>query len=95
MTKAECVACYRHKHCGGDIRIKTKHYVYVYLRYRRKKEYDNATFTSDCLNIGELNLVLIYTIKLRINTFNVSFVICLTEIPVLKVSSFLAFKFGG
>ena len=54
MTKAESVACYRHKHCGGDIRTKTKHY--VYLRYRRKKEYDNATFTSDCLNIGELNL---------------------------------------
>ena len=23
MSKAQNVACYRHKHCGGDIRIKT------------------------------------------------------------------------
>ena len=36
MTKAESVACYRHKHCGGDIRIKTKHYFFFNLRYRRK-----------------------------------------------------------
>lgn len=31
MTKAESVACYRHKHCGGDIRIKTKHYFFLIL----------------------------------------------------------------
>ena len=31
MTKAESVACYRHKHCAGDIRIKTKHYFFFIL----------------------------------------------------------------
>ena len=65
MAKAESVACYRHKHCGGDIRIKTKHQdFFFYFRYRREKkqqrrtanEYDNTTFASDSLNIGELNL---------------------------------------
>ena len=52
------VARYRHKHCGGDIRIKKNIRVYFYFRYRRKRatEYENATFGSGRLNIGKFNL---------------------------------------